>query len=65
MRKEPNCYACKYSYMEPDEPYLICGHADEGTFGTYIHNTETSLATCNFTKFEQHPLRKRNGELKK
>jgi len=57
------CYACSYSYMEPDSP-LICGHPDAGSFGLHIY-TEP-LAHCpDFVKYKQHPMRRPDGSLKK
>jgi hypothetical protein len=57
-----NCRACRYSYMEPDSD-LICGHPDSGTFGLTIR--KEPLDHCkDFSKFQQHPLRKTNGDLK-
>lgn len=61
---DKNCYACTHSYMEPDSPYLICGHRQEGPFGKFIYNSEKALDTCEFKKFEQHPLRNEDGSLK-
>lgn len=54
--------------MEPDDSRLICGHKDSGTFGLYLSsmNGETKPADhCRGNKFEQHPLRNRDGSLKK
>lgn len=62
-KAKKTCYACAHSYMEPDSPYLICGH--EGTqswAGTYIK--QEPLPHCNWKSFKQHPLRKKDGSLK-
>lgn len=56
------CYACSYSYMEPDADYLICGHPDSGSMGEYIKIQP--LKHCEWKKFEQHSLRNKNGSLK-
>jgi hypothetical protein len=56
------CYACAYSYMEPDSPFLICGHPEEGVFGTYLR--KQPLEDCGWERFEQHPRRTEKGELK-
>jgi hypothetical protein len=53
------CYACAHSGMEPDSPYLICGHSDLGTFGLYVK--KEPLEHCQWKKFEQHPLRNLDG----
>lgn len=57
----PNCHACAHSYMEPDSPYLICGHKDTGRpFGLFIK--KEPLEHCpSYSKFEQHPGRTAEG----
>ena len=60
---EKNCYACSYSYMEPDSP-LICGHKDSGTFGLHVPRRPADHCGPDRTKFEQHPKRNPNGSLK-
>ena len=62
-KKIKTCFACSYSYMEPDADYLICGHEDSGILRKYLR-TEP-LDHCGFKKFKQHPLRNENGSLKK
>lgn len=58
------CYACANSYMEPSgEATLICGHKDAGVFGLYVR--QEPLDHCGWKKFKQHPLRNRDGSLKK
>ena len=57
------CYACSFSYMEPSDAILICGHIDSGTFGKYLR--KEPLDHCKWEKFKQHPLRNENGSLKK
>jgi hypothetical protein len=57
-----NCRACRYSYMESNSG-LICGHPDAGLFGLNIR-TEPCFHCMNFAKFEQHPSRLPNGDLK-
>lgn len=62
-----NCFACKYSGMEPDDPRLICGHPDSGDFGKYLKGplaNPTPMEHCKGEKFEQHPLRNRDGSFK-
>ncbi len=56
-----NCRACSFSYMEPDSG-LICGHSDAGTFGLTIRSEP--LDHCKWKKFEQHPGRTSDGDLK-
>lgn len=57
------CKACSFCGSEPDEPFLICGHPDAGTFGSYLR--KEPLDHCpDFSKFEQHPLRNEDGSLK-
>lgn len=57
-----NCRACRYSYMEPDSD-LICGHPDAGMFGKTLRR-EPAEHCPDFVKFEQHPQRQVNGDLK-
>lgn len=64
-----NCKACAHCGSEPDEPYPICKHPDSGTMGLYVGNgrgPDSAGGHCGpgRTKFEQHPLRTPNGELK-
>ncbi len=63
-----NCYACKFSGMEPDDVRLICGHPDSGSFGKYVteglRGKATPLDHCKGEKFEQHPSRNRDGTLR-
>jgi len=62
---EKNCKACSYCYMEPDSDFT-CGHPDAGTFGTITRIAAAPGGHCgpDRPKFEQHPLRKLNGDLK-
>ena len=68
------CRACAYSYMEPDEPLLICGvKSIPGAtgFGLYLNprlegggrGPETPICGADRPKFEQHPLRGPDGSL--
>lgn len=57
-----NCRACGFSYMEPDSG-LICGHPDAGFFGVTIR-TEPAAHCPDFVKFQQHPKRQANGDLR-
>ncbi len=56
------CYACAHSYMEPDSPYLVCGHKDSGSMGKFLRIQP--LDHCDWKKFEQHPGRNKDGSLK-
>lgn len=62
-----NCFACKFSGMEPDDERLICGHPDSGDFGKYLKGLSdpAPLDHCKGEKFEQHPQRNRDGSLKR
>lgn len=63
MNVKPNCSACRYSGMEPDDMNLTCGHPDAGVFG--LHIRKEPLGHCeNFKKFEQHPGRHPDGTLR-
>jgi hypothetical protein len=62
--KFTNCAACAYAGMEPDDPRLICGHADSGAYGKYLKGVDP-LPHCKGEKFEQHPHRNRDGSLKR
>lgn len=58
----PNCHACSYAGMGPNDPYLVCGHPDAGVMGTFIK--KEPLDHCpDFSKFEQHPGRNPDGTL--
>ena len=58
-----NCHACRYSFMEPSDMNLTCGHRDAGAFGLHIY--KEPLEHCpDYLKFEQHPGRNPNGSLK-
>ena len=62
-RVSPSCHACAFSAMGPDDEYLVCGHPDAGSGGSYIR--KEPLAHCpGYSKFEQHPLRNPDGSLK-
>jgi hypothetical protein len=60
-----NCRACSYCYMDPDSDF-ICGHPDGGTFGKLARVAAASDGHCGplRPKFEQHPRRRLNGNLK-
>lgn len=59
----PTCYACAYSYMEPDSPFLVCGHPDAGTMGEFVKREP--LGHCpDFCKFKQHSGRRPDGSLR-
>lgn len=62
-KPEPNCRACKFSYMEPDDD-LTCGHPGAGSMGRYVKHRAEFKHCVKFDKFEQHPHRKPNGDLK-
>lgn len=63
MKDKQKCFACSHSYMEPDSD-LICGHKDAGGFGKVIR--KDNITHCkDADKFEQHPLRNKDGSLKK
>lgn len=51
--------------MEPDDDFC-CGHADAGPVGTYVRVAAAEGGHCGPTrpKFQQHPLRQENGDLK-
>lgn len=71
-----NCHACRYSFMEPDDTELVCGHKGAGVAGVYTRiaadglardgTVHLALAHCGpeRLKFEQHPLRNEDGSLK-
>jgi len=61
----PNCHACAYSFMEPDDD-LTCGHPDAGSMGLYVHHAAAPDGHCGPTrpKFKQHPGRHPSGHLK-
>jgi hypothetical protein len=59
-----NCKACRFCYMEPDDMNFICGHKDAGVFGLYIHRAVDGHCGQELTKFEQHPLRDEEGNLR-
>lgn len=61
-----NCYACKHSYMEPDDGRLVCGHKDAGSLGVYADRAVREGEHCGpeRPKFGQHPLRNPDGSLK-
>ncbi len=63
VRKDKNCFACRYSYMEPDSD-LICGHPDSGVFGKLVLSGPVEHCGPEYMKFEQHPLRNADGSLK-
>lgn len=60
------CAACSYSYMEPDDTHLVCGHPDSGPLGLYVHRATERRGHCGpeRSKFEQHPLRLPDGRLR-
>ncbi len=62
---EKNCRACRFCYMEPDDDF-VCGHKDAGQFGIYTKHAAAKGGHCGpeRPKFEQHPLRHPNGDLK-
>ncbi len=69
----PNCRACRFSFMGPNDSLLVCGHPDAGPIGRYtqsIRNIGTGAAEIEGhcgparPKFEQHPLRNPDGTLK-
>jgi hypothetical protein len=48
---------------------IVCGHEDSGIFGIYLHSAKAPYREgehCgpNRSKFEQHPMRQENGDLK-
>jgi hypothetical protein len=53
--------------MEPSDTNFVCGHPDSGAFGLYIHKAAGEGGHCGPTlpKFKQHPLRNRDGSLKR
>lgn len=60
---DKNCHACTFSYMEPSEPNLICGHKKSGTFGLFLYRGRPDHCK-NFENFKQHPRRNPDGSLK-
>jgi hypothetical protein len=62
-----NCHACKYSFMEPGDMNLTCGHPDAGPVGKYTRMAAAADGHCGpeLPKFEQHPLRGADGSLGK
>jgi hypothetical protein len=64
MSAQPKkCEACRFSFMEPDDMNLTCGHKDSGTFGLYVHRAVEQHCGPDLSKFEQHPLRGADGSL--
>jgi hypothetical protein len=61
------CHACAYSFMEPSDMTLTCGHKDSGPFGVYTYKATEKDGHCgpNRSKFEQHPKRNSDGSLKR
>ena len=60
-----NCRACSYCYMEPDNDF-ICGHPDAGVFGQILRVAAATDGHCGPSrpKFEQHPKRTPEGDLR-
>lgn len=60
---KPNCRACASCYL--DEMDFVCGHPDAGVFGKFVRVAAGEGGHCGplLPKFEQHPLRKPNGDL--
>lgn len=66
---EKNCRACAFSYLDMESGNIVCGHEDSGIFGIYLHSAKAPYREgehCgpNRSKFEQHPMRQENGDLK-
>lgn len=61
-----NCHACAYSFMEPSDMNLTCGHPAAGSFGVYTYRAAAEGGHCgpDRLKFKQHPLRNEDGTLK-
>ncbi len=59
-----NCKACAYCYIEFSDMNFICGHPDSGEFGLYLYKGVPDHCGPTRTKFEQHPNRRPNGDLK-
>lgn len=61
-----DCKGCSYSFMEPSDMNLTCGHKDAGVFGIRPHLARMADGHCgpDAKKYEQHPLREPNGDLK-
>ncbi len=66
IKDKKDCRACAYSYMEPSDPQLVCGHPKAGTFGKYVQHPRKPDGFCTpyAIEFKQHPLRTPEGELK-
>lgn len=64
--KDKSCKACAYCYMEPSDMNFVCGHPDAGIVGKYTRVAASKDGHCteNKIKFEQHPLRTEQGDLK-
>lgn len=59
------CASCSYSFMEPDDMNLTCGHPDTNNGGFGLHIRTEPLPHCaGFSKWEQHPRRNPDGTLK-
>jgi len=61
----PNCRACRYCFMEPDDDFC-CGHPDAGSVGQYVRVAASKDGHCGpqRPKFDQHPLRNPDGTLR-
>ena len=60
---QKNCKSCKFSYMEPCDMNLICGHSDSGQMGLYVLRGPAKHCGPERIKWEQHPMRTENGDL--
>lgn len=63
LASSPNCRACSFCSMEPDDDRLICGHPDAGPAGLYMDPAPAKHCGPNRSKFKQHPMRNANGDL--
>ncbi len=62
MTQPPPCRACKHCYCEPDDDF-VCGHPESGAFGLYVLRGRAKHCK-EVDKFEQHPHRTPEGNLK-
>lgn len=64
--KNKDCRACANCYLDMSDINFICDHIDSEVFGklTRIASSENGHCGIDKTKFEQHPNRQENRDLK-